>query len=125
MKTVLLVIILSISCNAKSQKNIVYKMDEVDIKPHYVGGEYEMNHFIQTHLKWPSNDFGYSGYVMVSANVKIDGTLDSVLVSKKLCSFCDDEAKRVVGLMPKWSPAIKESKPVTCKIEIPIYFKLN
>lgn len=113
------------SCALNSQSGNVYNMTDVDVIPKFEGGESGMKLFIDRNLKWPSSDFGYSGYVVVSAIVNESGILDSITIKKSLCPFCDEEAMRVVSLMPIWKPALKRDKIVSCKIEIPIHFGIK
>ncbi|MBK7230810.1 MAG: energy transducer TonB [Saprospiraceae bacterium] len=123
---ILLVLLTSVkSCIVLSQSDKVYKSYEVDTTPEFIGGDEAEEKFIRRNLKWPSEDFGYSGYVVIHAFVNIDGRLKDVKLVKKLCPFCDKEAIRVVSLMPKWIPATKRGKKVNCEVEIPIHFKLE
>ena len=126
MKVLALVFLATIfSCTVKSQSKKVFNSTEVDVIPEFNGGENQMKFFISKNLKWPSPDFGYSGYAVVSAIVNETGTLDSITIKKSLCSFCDEEAKRVVSIMPKWIPARNNHKNVKCEIEIPIHFEIK
>ena len=121
----LILIITFYSCVFNPQSKIIYEINEVDMPPQFYGGETKMELFIKENLKWPSEDFGYSGNVIINAKVNEDGQLDSIRIKKSLCSFCDNEAKRVVSIMPDWKPAIKNNKIVKCRIDIPIRFEMK
>ena len=66
-----------------------------------------------------------SGRVVVMFQVDVDGTISNVSIAQSLTPECDKEAKRVVSLMPKWTPAIQNGKPIRSFYQIPIVFKLN
>ena len=80
--------------------------------------------FICSKLQWPSQD-DCSGKVYVQCIVECDGKLSNLNVVRKLCPDFDNEALRVVRLMPNWTPAIKYGKPVRSMITIPIKFVLK
>jgi hypothetical protein len=44
---------------------------------------------------------------------------------KGVGSGCDEEAVRVVSLMPKWMPGTNEGKPVDVSFNLPIKFALD
>jgi len=80
--------------------------------------------FIFSKLKWPSQD-DCSGKVFVQCIVESDGKLSNFKVIRRLCPDFDNEALRVVRLMPNWTPAIKNSKQVRSMVVIPIKFVLE
>ena len=45
-------------------------------------------------------------------------------VTQSLSPECDQEAMRVLGMMPKWKPGIQHDQPCRTKVCIPIVFKL-
>ena len=80
--------------------------------------------FLSSKLQWPSQD-DCSGKVYIQCIVECDGKLSNISIVRKLCPDFDNEALRVVRLMPDWIPAFKNGKPVRSMITIPIKFALQ
>jgi len=113
------------SCKVNSHRDKIFLLEQVDQAPTFVGGEQSKKEFIRANLKWPSVDFGGSGVVVLTAGINKEGEINFIDVKKSLCSFCDEEAIRVVSKMPRWNPGIKNNKVVNCKVDIPIEFKIS
>ncbi len=78
-------------------------------------------------MLWPTMD-DVSGTVYISLIVKKDGTVTNVQIKKGLCQGCeayDNEALRLVKLLPKWKPATIKGRPVASRRIIPVKFLLN
>lgn len=116
----------SFSCVSRQQidKKHIYNENEVDSKPIYPGGADAMKSFVKKHLEWPE-DYGNSGYVILSAVIAKDGSIFDVSVKQKLCDFCDQSAVDVLKKMPKWKPGFIKNKPVNTRIQIPIRFEIT
>lgn len=89
--------------------------------PTYPGGEREMLKFISENLKYPNTDTCVQGRVVIRFLIKIDGTIDSINVIRKVHPLFDQEAMRVVKLMPKWIPV--KNYPMDTWFTLPITFK--
>ena len=89
----------------------------------YPGGEEAMMQFIKEHLRYPASAAknNIEGRVLVSFSVETDGTLSDIHVSKGLDPACDEEALRVVRLMPKWERRGDKMSPM--EYAVPIIFK--
>jgi hypothetical protein len=81
-----------------------------------------IKNFINSKLVWPNSANDCIGYVFVKCIVECDGKLSNFKIIRSLCTEYDQEAIRVVKLMPNWTPAIKEGRPVRSIIVIPIRF---
>ena len=57
--------------------------------------------------------------------VKPDGAISNVQVARGVHPLLDKEAVRVVGLMPKWNPAMSNGDYLRVKYSVPVIFKLN
>lgn len=99
----------------------------VDKMPEYPGGKMAMNTFIMKNLNYPEASIkqGISGRVFVGFIVNEDGNLSDFRILKGISHELDDEAMRVVELMPNWIPGMKSTKPVKVRQNIPIKFSLN
>ncbi len=127
MKKILLIIgfifSLGIYMNAQEQDRFVYIID--DSMPIFPGGEEKMMKFIGDNLKYPSLEGNIQGKVVVSFNIKADGTIDSVKIAKGLHPRFDEEAIRVVKLMPKWIPAKPNLNQKDTPMTLPFVFRIK
>ncbi len=85
--------------------------------------------FLNLNVKYPQRavDNGISGKVYLKFIVSEKGKISNVTISKKLpgCPECDEEAKRVVEMMPDWIPAKNNNKNVSSYFNLPISFSLK
>ncbi len=130
MKSIIIGVILlfslqSISCRAYQEidNSRIYSERELDSRPAYPGGTNAMKEFVKKHLKWPE-DYGNSGYVILSAVIGKDGSIIDAKVKRTLCVFCDQSALDVLKKMPKWIPGSIKNKSVNVRIQIPIRFEI-
>lgn len=84
-----------------------------------------MNVFIVKNLRYPAL-ICVEGRVAVRVIVEKDGTLSNIQVLKGIpsCSECDEEAIRVVRLMPPFVPADKYGTIVRSYYNFSVRFKL-
>lgn len=94
------------------------------LMPAYPGGKDSLLKFINDNLKYPAHDTT-QGTVKVSMIVYKDGALTNIKIAKSLGEAYDNEAIRVVKLMPKWIPGKENGNPVGVKVLLPIKFKLK
>lgn len=96
-------------------------------QPEFPGGTRAMYQFIQTNLRMPrrAKKAGISGRVFVSFMIKETGEVSDVTVLKKLGFGCDEEAVRIVRLMPRWKPGMQYDKIVRVRYNLPISFIAN
>lgn len=97
----------------------------VDQMPHYPGGEEAMYKFLSENVKYPvmNPEISWSGKVMVSFVVDIDGSLKDIKILKGECLPCADEVVRVIKLMPKWIPGKTMGKTVRTQFMLPVIFE--
>lgn len=92
-----------------------------EIGPEYIGGQPQMYRFINANL---NNALATKkGRVNLRFVIEKDGSIGDVEIMRGLCPPCDEEAKRVVKLMPKWTPAQINHKYIRCFYHMPIVFK--
>lgn len=99
----------------------------VDQKPEYMGGNAAMGAFLQKHLRYPSEAVkaGVEGRVFLEFTVGSEGRIEHVKTIKGIGFGCDEEAERVVKLMPDWKPGKQAGTPVRVRFTLPIMFKMN
>lgn len=99
---------------------------QVDKPPSYPGGEKAMIDFLVINIKYPeqAKKKGIQGKVFVTYVVETDGSITNVKVLRGIGGGCDEEAIRVIKLMPKWNPGMNKGKPVKVQFKLPINFTL-
>jgi TonB family protein len=104
----------------KSEK--VYK--EVEKQPQYPGGDAARVDFLVKNIKYPkeAKKLGIEGKVFVSFVIQNTGAVTDVEVTKGIGGGCDEEAARVIKMMPNWKPGESKGKPVAVKVILPIKF---
>ncbi len=93
----------------------------------YTGGMDEMARFLTRALRYPgkARRDGVEGTVYVSFIVDTFGKVIRAEILKGISKECDQEAKRVVSLMPGWKAAKQNGIPVMVKMVLPIKFSLG
>ena len=99
----------------------------VETMPMFRGGERKLMEFIGSNVVYPKEaiDAGIEGRVFVEFYIEKDGTVCDAKVLRGIGYGCDEEALRVVGLMPKWFPGKQRGQCVRVKYTLPINFKLD
>ncbi len=99
----------------------------VEMKPSFVGGDKEMYKFLSQNLKYPSaaQRANIQGKVFLKFIVEKDGSITGVETMKGIGFGCDEEAARVVKLMPKWIAGKQNGRNVRVFFTIPVFFKLD
>ena len=69
-------------------------------------------------------DNSIQGTVVVSFIVNKDGSVANVRVSTSVDPLLDNEALRVMKMMPKWKPGIDKNKVCRTMIAVPVVFAL-
>jgi len=96
-------------------------------QPCYPEGEDARSKFIVENIRYPEQAMKnkVQGKVFVSFIVETDGTITNVKIMRGIGAGCDEEAVRVIKLMPKWKPGEVKGKPVRTNFVIPIRFALD
>lgn len=99
-------------------------MNFPDVEAQFPGGDEAMYKFIRDNIKYPTIDkeTGQQGKVYISFVVEIDGAITDIKVLRGVSESIDREAKRVIRIMPKWSPAEVREKKVRSLMRLPIAF---
>ncbi len=99
----------------------------VEQMPEFPGGAAEMTKFIQKNIKYPmmARESDIQGRVYVNFVVEPDGSVSNVTVMRGIGGGCDEEAIRIVNMMPKWNPGKQRGVAVRCSFTVPIVFRLQ
>jgi len=99
----------------------------VEQQPEFPGGTSALVEFLRKNLRYPTgaSQSGVAGKVYVEFVVRADGSIDRAQVAKGIGFGCDEEALRVVRLMPKWKPGKQSGRAVPARFTLPIVFALE
>ena len=114
--------------NAKAVIKTTVKQEEpafsvVEEMPEFPGGVAARTHFFDKNLISPKTHPTLSGRVIASFIVNTDGSIQDIIILKSLRSDYDQEAVRVVNLMPKWKPGRQSGRVLRVKYILPVVFK--
>jgi periplasmic protein TonB len=98
----------------------------VSEKPEFPGGQEALLKFVADNMKYPALalDNGIQGTVYIEFVIEADGSLTNIKVKKGIGAGCDEEAERVVNLMPKWTAGKQNNIGVRVRAVIPMKFRL-
>ena len=115
----------AISTHQEPQEEEVYTL--VEKMPAFTGGDKARVKFMQENIKYPeeARKNGISGTVFISFVVEKDGKITNVKLLRGVNELLDNEALRVVKMMPAYEPGIQRGKPVRVQFNLPIYFNLD
>jgi periplasmic protein TonB len=107
-----------------SIKGVAINVEEM---PEFPGGESELYSFLSKNLEYPelAQKNRIEGKIAVRFVVDIDGSISKIEIAKRIGWGCDEEAIRVLKLMPKWKPGKEKGKAVPVYFTLPIMFKLS
>ncbi|MNJ83632.1 Gram-negative bacterial tonB protein [compost metagenome] len=98
-----------------------------DESPEFPGGSIAFRKYLVENMKYPQDalDRGVTGKCYVSFVVDTNGVCTDFKVIKGIpdCPSCDQEAFRLVKLMPKWKPGLRNGRPSPMLYRVPIVFK--
>lgn len=101
--------------------------ERVEIEPEFVGGIDAFRTFLVKNLRYPNaaQRSNVQGKIYLHFIVEPDGMLSNIEVLRGIGFGCDEEAVRVMKLMPKWKPGKQSGRAVRVKFNMPIVFALE
>jgi TonB family protein len=120
---VILFFLSSFCFSQKDTSTIVYTV--VDEMPEFPGGAKEMMIFIQKNTVYPRQalEKNQKGKVYVKFMVNTKGKIKNLQVLKSSgVTVLDDEALRVISVMPDWKPGYLQGQAVNVWFNLPINF---
>jgi TonB family protein len=98
-----------------------------DEPPVFKGGETAMIKFINSKLVYPktAKEKNISGKVNMCFSVDTDGSISDLSVVKGINPELNEEAIRVIKLLPAWNPGKLDGKPVKVWYDLPVTFTLK
>jgi protein TonB len=98
----------------------------VEDQPEFPGGMEAFYAFVGERLKYPSQArrLGIEGKVYVQFVVDKSGDVTNLILVRGIGAGCDEEAIRVMNLVPNFKPGKQRGKAVKVQMIVPIYFKM-
>ncbi len=99
----------------------------VEEMPSFPGGDTELLKFIYDNIQYPeiAKENNIQGKVIMRFCVTYKGTVDQVTVSRGVDPSLDEEAIRVIKMLPLFKPGKQGGKPVNVWYSLPISFQLK
>ncbi|MCP4553592.1 MAG: energy transducer TonB [Bacteroidetes bacterium] len=93
--------------------------------PTFPGGRETLTWFISRFITYPeeAQKNEVTGVVKVRFLVDLDGSIKNISVLEGIGYGCDEEAIRVMSLLPDWLPALQKGYPVKAYMELPLTFQ--
>lgn len=108
-----------------SDENTVYYV--VDNMPEFSGGMKALMGFIDNNIQYPAEarKKGMQGRVVVQFIVDEDGCIIEPNIVRSVEPSLDEEALRIIKMLPTWKPGTLHGKAVKVKYAVPVAFKLK
>lgn len=99
----------------------------VEEMPSFPGGDQALLHFLSKNLHYPSLalESRIQGLVVVQFIIDEKGQISAPSILRGIGGGCDEEAIRVVQLMPAWKPGKQRNRPVKVRYNLPVRFQLK
>ena len=109
----------------KPKEDQIFQICEVP--PQYPGGVGECMKFLGSNIKYPAEAVAkkLEGRVIVQMIIEKDGSITNTKVVRSVNPLLDQEAMRVIGMMPKWNPGKQRGQAVRVQYTLPVMFSLN
>ena len=118
---------------AMADRHTTKEIDEVfwDIyyippQPEFPGGQEALMEWIEQNKVYPQEaiEKGIEGRVIVKFTIEEDGSVTNGKILRGVDPLLDNEALRLVSIMPKWSPGSFDGKDTRFTYNLPLLFKL-
>ena len=97
-----------------------------EARPQFPGGQLALMEWIKQNKVYPQEAIakGIEGRVIVKFTIEEDGTVTNGKILRGVDPLLDNEALRLVSIMPKWSPRRFAGKDIRTMYNLPVLFKL-
>jgi len=112
-------------CTCEEDTMILF--DFAERMPGFPGGEIKLLNFLNDNTKYPQEaiEQNIEGTVILRLCILETGEVSDITVVRGSYKILNDEAIRVVKLMPGWIPALHNGKPICMRFILPIRFKID
>jgi protein TonB len=108
----------------EEKKEIFITAEEM---PFYPGGETERLKFLAENIQYPELALasGIQGTVYLQFVIDSKGNITDVKIIRGIGGGCEDEALRVIKMMPPWHPGKQNGRTVRVLYTMPVSFKIR
>lgn len=101
--------------------------EAVHVYPQFEGGMEKLPEFLRKNLVYPESArlSMTQGTVYVQFVIEKDGRVSNIEIKEGFDQACEEEAMRVVGLFPRWTPGQLNGKVVRTRLTLPLNFSLK
>lgn len=102
--------------------------EQIDVHPTFKKGG-TLNDFRQ----WVATKIGYPRYMLekgiegtmiASFVIEKDGRVSNIEIVQSVHPMCDKELERILRYSPRWTPGMKDGKPVRVRYHLPLLFRI-
>lgn len=113
-------------CDNNYKVNDDYTVCAVEQMPEFPGGMKELTKYFKENLQLPDTALKskVAGIVFVSFLIGTNGSITDIAILKGIGYGCDQEAVRVIQMMPRWKPATQNGSPTPIRYSLPVRFSL-
>jgi protein TonB len=99
----------------------------VEEMPEFPGGDTERLKFLAANIQYPiqATENGIQGIVYFQFIVDSKGHITDVKILRGIGGGCDEEALRVIKMMPQWKPGRQNGRTVRVLYNMPVSFKIQ
>ena len=99
----------------------------VEVMPEFPGGMDKLLQFINDNMQYPTKaqTEGIQGKVIVQFIIDEDGYIIEPNIVRSVESSLDNEALRLIKMLPQWKPGTLKGKAIKVKYTVPVAFKLK
>ena len=99
----------------------------VEEMPVFPGGSEALLKFISDNLNYPAKaiESNIEGKVIIRFVVSTDGSVKRITLLRGVDPLLDEEAVRVISLLPKWKPGKNNGTPASVWFSVPVSFRLS
>jgi protein TonB len=108
----------------EAKKDLFIVVEEM---PEFAGGEPERLKYLAENIQYPQQalDAYIQGTIYAQFVVDSKGNITDVKILRGIGGGCDEEALRVIKMMPQWHPGRQNGKTVRVLYNMPIIFKIS
>lgn len=99
----------------------------VEVMPEFPGGSKAFSQYVRDNVIYPeiAKEIGVEGKVFVKFIVHSSGQISSMQIARGIFPLLDQEAMRLIKLMPRWNPGMQNGKAVPVYCILPVVFRLD
>ena len=110
----------------ENTQEVIETPDSTVVLPQFPGGQKALMKWLVNNIRYPEEalESNIQGVVILRFTIMTDGSIANVEISQHVHPSLDNEAVRLMKLMPKWIPGTKNGEPANVKFTVPVTFRL-